>query len=121
MKTVSKTLMAAVVLAAGLMLVDQARAADIRLQPWRKQQVLQPAGPPSNPATVMSCPDCRTVSVVVKRDVVAGRPAQGKREVAMPVHPCESCAYTLARKPGTKQVAWVHNCSMPESPACCGA
>ncbi len=121
MKTVQKTLMAGAVLAAGLILVDQTRAADINLQPWRKAKIVQPAGPPSNPGLVMTCPDCKTATVLAKRELVANKPFHGYKEVRVPVHLCKSCGDTLTRKLGTKEVAWVHKCSMPKSPSCCDA
>jgi hypothetical protein len=75
---------------------------------------------PANPTKTMDCSQCTSTTVVVKRDLVAGKPAHGFRYVTQTVHRCDGCRDTLARSSGTKTMELTHNCTATgENTRCC--
>jgi predicted RNA-binding Zn-ribbon protein involved in translation (DUF1610 family) len=69
----------------------------------------------------MACSKCKSVTVITKRDLVAGRPGHGQKEITMVVHQCPGCGGEMTRKAGTKETAWAHTCSKcgDDSAFCC--
>lgn len=123
MKPVQKFMLLGALVLLGLN--AQTQAADIKLQPWRQLKELKSEEEmqslPDNATIAMACSKCKSVTMVVKRDLVAGKPAHGQKEVTLAVHQCPGCGGEMRRKPGTKEVAWVHTCSKcgDESVFCC--
>lgn len=64
--------------------------------------------PDSAPVAFM-CPQCKSVEVLVKRDLAA-KPGHGSETVAIPTHACPGCGGKFVVKPGSKETTWVHSC-----------
>ena len=122
MKTIHAALLVALMV---LSLSQQVRAADIKQQPWRQLKEVKSDSEmqalPDNATIAMACAKCKSITIVTKRDLVAGKPGHGQKEVAMVVHQCPGCGGEMTRKAGTKETAWVHTCSKcgDDSAFCC--
>ena len=123
MRPTYKNLSIAVLVLLGLTLSQSGRAADVKQQTWRqKPQAVQSQqdAVPTNPTHAMDCVFCTSTTVVVKRDLVAGKSGHGFKEVTTTVHQCPTCRDTLARNAGAKEFAWTHTCRAEnELPTCC--
>jgi hypothetical protein len=123
MRTTYRNLLMGALVLLGLTLSERSRAADIKLQTWRqKSKAVQSRQEvvPSKSARAMDCALCTSTTVVVKRDLVAGKSGHGFKEVTKTVHQCPTCRDTIARKGGTKEFVLSHTCqAVGESPNCC--
>jgi predicted RNA-binding Zn-ribbon protein involved in translation (DUF1610 family) len=115
MRTARLTTVLAAVTLAVISLGQLTRAADIKQQPWRQLKEVKSESEmqalPDKATIAMACAKCKSVALVTKRDLVAGKPAQGQKEVTIMVHQCPGCGGEMSRKAGTKETAWVHTCS----------
>src|SRR5437867_7173842 len=52
---------------------------------------------PDHATVAMACAKCKSVTIMTKRDLVAGKPARGQKEVTIVVHQCPGCGGEMTR------------------------
>jgi predicted RNA-binding Zn-ribbon protein involved in translation (DUF1610 family) len=70
---------------------------------------IQFAALPDKTPVAMLCAQCKTVTVLTKRDL-ATKPGKGVVQEAMPTHACPGCGGALVLKRDSKETTWVHSC-----------
>jgi hypothetical protein len=121
MKTIRKITGSAMFAVLAIVTVQSASPADIRNWPkWMQPKSAEKAvSTPASPGKVMECSKCATVTVVTRRDLIAGKSGHGFTYVPQAVHQCDGCRDNLARKSGTKEMELAHNCSAVGQKALC--
>lgn len=64
---------------------------------------------PETTPMAMMCSQCKTVTVLTKRDL-ATKPGKGVVQEAVPAHACPGCSGALVLKRDSKETTWVHSC-----------
>lgn len=106
-------------------LTISAQASGIGQQPWRPLKEVKSEDEmqnlPGSATIAMACAKCKSVMITSKREIYAGKPARGSKEVSMLVHQCPGCGGSMERKGGAKERIWAHTCTKcgDDSVFCC--
>jgi hypothetical protein len=121
MRMISRITSSAIFATLAIIAVQSASAADIKNWPkWMQPNQAKPAiSTPAGTTKTMECTQCASATVVIKRDLVAGKPAHGFKYVSQAAHRCGGCRDTLVRESGTKQLDLAHNCTAEGQNALC--
>src|SRR5882672_1961951 len=116
------TVMTTVLLAVSTTRAVRAQDASQSTKPWNTLTHIKTTNDfvalPGNATIVMSCPKCKSVTMIIKENVTT-KPGHGTIETALQVDQCPGCGGKMTTE--LKQTKMVHTCSMCGAGAFCCA
>ena len=117
-----KVLSIIAVIALTALTANAAQDANQSTKPWNTLTHIQTtndfAALPANATIAMSCPKCKSVTMIVKENITT-KPGHGTVETALQVDQCPGCGGKMTTQ--LKQTKMVHTCSMCGAGAFCCA
>ncbi|MBI5686720.1 MAG: hypothetical protein HZC54_16765 [Verrucomicrobia bacterium] len=113
MKLFTRSTIVALTVAALLPAVGaQEKGRDYSTKPWLHYKSVMPqefVALPETARVAMSCPKCRTVTVLTKRELSV-KPGRGAVVEPISTHACPDCSWKITLKRSSKETTWIHSC-----------
>lgn len=113
MKPFTRPLIAALTMAVLLPVASaQEKGHDYSTKAWLNYKSVPPKAFEALPETTrvaMACAQCKTVTVLTKRELSA-KPGKGAVVEAISTHACPDCSGKIVLKRASKETTWLHSC-----------